>query len=232
MNYISKQFDELTNRELYEILKSRAEIFVVEQNINYVDMDDPIVESRKCLEVCRKHNVPAIIMEPVKGGKLVNLPAAAAKVLDDLQGGSHASYAIRFAAGQEGVMMVLSGMGNMDMVSDNVGFMQDFKPLNDQEQTAIEQVRDIFASFDTIACTDCRYCMEACPRKIPVPKFFGFLNAKKVWGEWNRDYANRLMAEPGQGPDSCLCCGDCEAICPQHLPVRRLLQTVRNELAE
>jgi len=108
--------------------------------------------------------------------------------------------------------------------------MQNFKPLDDREQAAIEQVRRIFASFDTIACTDCRYCMEACPRKIPVPKFFAMMNNKKVWGSWNKEYAKELVNAPGQGPDSCLCCGDCEAICPQHLPVRRLLQTVEKEL--
>jgi predicted aldo/keto reductase-like oxidoreductase len=160
----------------------------------------------------------------------VSLPAAAAKVLDDLQGGSHASYAIRFAAGQEGVMMVLSGMGSMDMVNDNISYMQDFQPLSEKEQAAIEQVRAIFASFDTIACTDCRYCMEECPKKIPIPKFFAMINSKKVWGTWEKEYAKELVNAPGQGPDGCMRCGDCEAACPQHLPIRRLLQTVREEL--
>lgn len=215
---------------LDQILTEYPQIEVAQIQLNYVDMDDPIVESRKCLEVCRKHKVPAIIMEPVKGGKLVNLPKLAANVLDELGGGSHASYAIRFAAGQEGVFMTLSGMGSLEMVLDNVGYMQDFKPLDEKEQTAIEKVRRIFASIDTIECTDCRYCMEVCPRKIPAPKFFAMMNNKKVWGSWNKEYAAKLMAEPGQGPDDCLGCGDCEAACPQHLPIRRLLKTVDETL--
>ena len=211
------------------ILTEYPQVEVAQIQLNYVDMDDPIVESRKCLEVCRKHNVPAIVMEPVKGGKLVNLPRLAAAALDEL-GGSHASYAIRYAAGQPSVFMTLSGMGSMEMVRDNVGYMQNFVPLNEKEMAAVQKVRNIFASMDTIECTDCRYCMETCPRKIPVPKFFAMMNSKKMWGSWNRDFANRLMNEPGQSPDSCLGCGDCEAMCPQHLPIRRLLKMVEETL--
>lgn len=112
---------------LEEILKEYPQIEVVQIQFNYVDYEDPAVESRKCYEVCRKYNKLAIIMEPVKGGNLVNLPEDARKILDDLHGGSTASYAVRFAASFEGVMMVLSGMSNLEQMKDNLSYMKEFE---------------------------------------------------------------------------------------------------------
>ena len=112
---------------LEEILKEYPQIEVVQIQFNYVDYEDPAVESRKCYEVCRKYNKPAIIMEPVKGSNLVNLPEDAKKILDDLHGGSTASYAVRFAASFEGVMMVLSGMSNLEQMKDNLSYMKEFE---------------------------------------------------------------------------------------------------------
>ena len=112
---------------LEKILKEYPQIEVVQIQFNYVDYEDPAVESRKCYEVCRRYNKPAIIMEPVKGGNLVNLPEDAKKILDDLHGGSTASYAVRFAASFEGVMMVLSGMSNLEQMKDNLSYMKEFE---------------------------------------------------------------------------------------------------------
>lgn len=129
---------------LDQILTEYPQIEVVQIQFNYLDYEDPAVQSRKCYEVCRKHNKPVLIMEPVKGGNLVNLPEDAKKVLDDLHGGSPASYALRFAAGFEGVFMVLSGMSNMEQMEDNISFMKDFQPLNEKEMEAVYKVADIF----------------------------------------------------------------------------------------
>lgn len=112
---------------LEKILKEYPQIEVVQIQFNYVDYEDPAVESRKCYEVCRRYNKPAIIMEPVKGGNLVNLPEDAKKILDDLHGGSTASYAVRFAASFGGVMMVLSGMSNLEQMKDNLSYMKEFE---------------------------------------------------------------------------------------------------------
>ena len=215
---------------LEQILTEYPQIEVVQIQLNYVDFEDASVQSRKCLEVCRKHGKPAIIMEPVKGGSLVNLPEKAQKVFDDLGGGSNASYAIRFAASQEGVMMVLSGMGDMNMMNDNIGYMKDFQPLNEIEQEAVAKVCDIFRSLGAIPCTACRYCTEVCPQGIAIPDLFALLNAKRIFNNWNTEYYyNNISTKEGTKAKDCLRCGACEGICPQHLEIRELLQTVSKE---
>ena len=147
---------------LEQILTDYPDIEVVQIQFNYVDYNDPAVQSRKCYEVCQKYSKPVIVMEPVKGGNLVNLPEDAKAVLEALHGGSPASYAIRFAAGFPGMMMVLSGMSNMEQVRDNLAFMKDFQPLNERELAAIEKVQEIFHSKHLIPCTACRYCTSGC----------------------------------------------------------------------
>ncbi len=112
------------------------QIEVVQIQFNYVDYDDPAVQSRKCYEVCKKYGKPVIVMEPVKGGNLANLPDDAKAVLDALRGGSPASYAIRFAAGFDGIMMVISGMSDMAQMDDNINAMKDYKPLCETELAA------------------------------------------------------------------------------------------------
>ena len=215
---------------LDQILTEYPQIEVVQIQLNYVDFEDASVQSRKCLEVCRKHGKPAIIMEPVKGGSLINLPEEARRVFDNLGGGSYASYAIRFAASQEGVMMVLSGMGNMDMMQDNCSYMADFQPLNSQEQAAVEQVCRIFRAQNAIPCTACRYCTDVCPQSIAIPDLFACLNAKRHFDSWNTDYYYEdVHTTQGNKASDCLRCGLCEDICPQHLPIRTLLTDVAKE---
>jgi predicted aldo/keto reductase-like oxidoreductase len=208
---------------LEQILTEHPEVEVVQIQFNYADMDDPSVESRKCYEVCRKFGKPIIVMEPVKGGGLVNLPTEAADILASLGGGSQASYAIRFAASFEGIIMVLSGMGSMEMMNDNISYMKDFKPLTEEEFAAIEKVREVFAKIDTIPCTDCKYCLENCPQNIPIPKLFACLNNKRTWDTWASSFYYNIYTKEAGKPTDCIKCGLCEEACPQHLKIRDLL---------
>ncbi len=215
---------------LEEILTAYPEIEVVQLQFNYADFEEPSVQSRACWEVCRKHGKPVIVMEPVRGGALVKLPEAADQVLRSLNGGSNASYAIRFAASFEGIFMVLSGMSDEAMMEENCGFMKDFQPLNQEERAAIDKVCAIFHSQNLIPCTACRYCMEVCPQGIKIPELFACMNAKKQFNSWNSDYYYSIVtAQEGTKASDCLKCGQCENICPQHLSIRDLLVDVAQQ---
>ena len=210
---------------LDQILTEYPQLEVVQIQLNYVDFESPTVESRKCLEVCRKHGKSAIIMEPVKGGSLVNLPEEAQKIFDALGGGSNASYAIRFAASQEGVVMVLSGMGNMDMVLDNCGYMKDFQPLSAEEAAAVDAVCDVFYSQGVIACTACRYCTDVCPMGIDIPMLMGTYNELTVTKAMNAARRVEFLPE-GKRPVDCIGCGACAAICPQSIDIPETLKAL------
>lgn len=215
---------------LEQILTDYPEIEVVQIQFNYVDYDDPAVQSRECYEVCRRHGKPVLVMEPVKGGNLVNLPEEARKVLDELHGGSPASYAIRFAAGFPGMMMVLSGMSSMEQMKDNLSYMKDFQPLNETELEAVKKVQSIFRSMNLIPCTACRYCTDGCPRQIAIPDLFAVMNTKQIHHDWNADfYYNNVYTGAGRRASDCIQCGRCEKACPQHLPIRRLLTEIAAE---
>lgn len=200
---------------LDRILTDRPEIEVVQLQFNYVDYLDPGVQSRACYDVCRKHGKPVIVMEPVKGGSLVNLPQEA---LELMTGGSPASYAIRFAASFDGIAMVLSGMSNLAQVEDNLGYMTDFQPLTDGEMDIVAAVRDIYQSRHRIPCTTCRYCTEVCPMEIPIPELFTQANARP-----EREIAPELLEKAAE----CVHCHACAQQCPQHLRIPELLEHLR-----
>ena len=205
-----------TAEVLDKILTDRPELEFVQLQLNYVDWEDHRVQSRACYEVCVKHGKPVIVMEPVKGGSLVNLPQEALSLLTN---GSAASYAVRYAASHDNVVMVLSGMSNTEQMEDNLSTMMDFKPLSEQELEIIGRVRTLYQAQHRIPCTACRYCTDGCPAGIDIPALFACLNDKREGKEANYD-AFAVKA------DACVECGQCEDQCPQHLQIRDLLKEV------
>ena len=212
------------------ILTEHPEIELVQIQFNYADYDDASVESRKVYEVCERHGKPVAVMEPVKGGSLVNLPEEADRIFRALNGGSNASYALRFAASFPNMAVVLSGMSDQAQMDDNLGAMKDFKPLSPAEREAVDKVCAIFKSLGLIPCTGCRYCVEEseCPRNIRIPDLFAAKNAHEEFHNWNTNfYYSNILTGSGHGKASeCLKCGKCEKVCPQHLPIRKLLADV------
>lgn len=209
---------------LDKILTDRPELEFVQLQFNYVDWEDPRVQSRACYEVCRKHNKPVIVMEPVKGGSLVNLPQ---KALDMMPSYSPAGYAIRYCAGFEGIFMVLSGMSDMAQMEDNLATMTEFVPLSQAEHEMIGKVRTIYHAQHRIPCTACRYCTDGCPAGIPIPDVFACFNDKRR-GEGEPD---TVYASFENNASACVGCGQCENVCPQHLAIRELLAEVDKAFA-
>lgn len=216
---------------LEKILTEHPEIEIVQIQFNYIDFKSPSVQSEKVYHICRKFNKPVLVMEPVKGGGLIRLPEDAKKVFDALNQDknlSYASYAIRFAASFDGMFKVLSGMSNFEQLKDNVSYMKEFEPLKEEEFKAIDEVVSILNKLGGIPCTGCRYCVDGCPMKISIPDLFACYNAKKQFGDWNSDYYYSVHTKTNGKASECIKCGKCEAICPQHLKVRDLLEDVTN----
>lgn len=212
---------------LEKILKEHPEIEVVQIQFNYKDYFDAGVQSKEVYDVCVKFNKPVLVMEPVKGGGLANLPDDAKKVFDELhQDLSYASYAIRFAASHDNVFKVLSGMSNLEQLRDNISYMNEFKPLNQTEYEAIDKVVDILNDLGGISCTACRYCTDGCPMNISIPDLFACYNAKKQFNDWNSDYYYGVHTKDKGKASQCIECGQCEGICPQHLSIIQYLKDV------
>jgi len=211
------------NAELLDkLLTEHPEMDFVQLQLNYGDWESVTVQSRKCHEVAVKHNKPIIVMEPVKGGTLANPPESILKVLKEANpDASPASWAIRFAASLENVFMVLSGMTTLEQMQDNLSFMENFQPLNDEEMAVIEKVRAMLDAIPRIECTGCGYCVKECPQGIHIPQFFDAANRYYVFGDLRNAKASYLIETRfGSAKGSeCIACGSCEAVCPQKLPI-------------
>ncbi len=208
---------------LDRILSDYPEIEVVQIQFNYFDYNDKWVQSRKCYDVCVKHGKPVLVMEPVKGGGLVDISPEARAVLAEVSDHSPAAMAVRFAASFDNMVCVLSGMSNMEQMRDNISAMKNFTPFSDKEFKAIEKVVEIIKSVPLIQCTSCRYCVDGCPKNIVIPSIFGAVNRARQFGSSERWHYNQATQNSGKASD-CISCGRCEKACPQGLEIRKLLK--------
>lgn len=216
---------------LEQILMEHPEIEIVQLQINYLDWKDKGIPSQKCYDVARKYGKSIVVMEPVKGGTIINLPNEVQRTFKDYNPGvSLASWAIRFAASLDGVLTVLSGMSTLGQVDDNTSYMQDFHPLNPNEFTLLDKAAEIIRSKTVIACTTCRYCTTECPKNIAIPEYFELYNNMKRLENTSYMsnqvvYYENLIQKHGKASD-CIQCGLCEKNCPQYLKICDLLKDV------
>lgn len=217
---------------LDRILTEHPEVDVVQIQMNYLDWENPIIQSGACHEVCRKHGKKMIIMEPVKGGTLVNIPQQAKELMRECDAEqTPASWALRFAAGQPGVVMVLSGMSNLEQIRANAALFDKIAPLSEAETQMLMQCAEIIRKDVAIPCTGCAYCSLGCPMQIPIPQYFSLYNEHKRDG-WQVGAKGRYRELTNVHPKAseCIGCGQCEEKCPQHLPVMTHIQTVASGL--
>lgn len=206
---------------LDQLLTTHPEADFVQLQINYADWENPSVAARANYEVARKHGKSIVVMEPVKGGTLANPPSKVKKLFSDYHPDmSFASWAIRFAASLDGIITVLSGMSNTGQMRDNLSYMKEFQPLNDEEQEIIRQAQRILGKSSAIPCTACHYCTEGCPKNIPIPEIFSAMNRRLGNGQMAQaaEEYRKVTADGGKASD-CVNCRQCEQACPQHLPI-------------
>lgn len=219
--------------ELLEtVLDKHPEIEFVQIQLNYADWDNPLVRSGALYRILAERKIPMIIMEPVKGGTLAALkPELEAKFKAVRPEASIASWALRFVASLPGVMTILSGMSDEEQMQDNLRTFTNFEPLSEEEQQIVEEVKTIMLDTPLIGCTACRYCTDGCPMKINIPDVFRVVNTIRLYGdEWrSRNFYSGLIERSGKASD-CIGCGQCEGVCPQHLPIIELLKDAAQQL--
>ena len=218
---------------LEKILDAHPEVEFVQIQLNYADWENPVVRSGKLYEILHARNIPMIIMEPVKGGTLARLtPELEAKYKAARPDSSVASWALRFVGSLPGVMTILSGMSAEEQMRDNIGTFAHFEPLSESEKGIVNEVRTVMLNVPQIGCTACRYCTDGCPMHIAIPDVFRAINTMDLYHEEFRpkNFYSGLIGQGYGRASDCIACGQCEGVCPQHLPIIDLLKNASARL--
>ena len=207
---------------LEELLTAHPEVDFVQLQVNYLDWDDPVTQSARCMEVAAKHGVPVIIMEPVRGGMLASLSDEYAKKLETFRPDEEpAAWAFRFLQSILNIVVTLSGMSNFEQLEKNIRTYEEEKPLSAEEMDTLLGIAD--RMMNGVPCTACHYCTSHCPQGIDIPSMLKLYNEHKFSGG-GFIAPMALMAVPeDKQPSACVGCRSCEAVCPQQIRISETL---------
>ena len=217
---------------LVKVLDEHPEVEFVQIQLNYLDRTNPVVRSQQLYDILHERNIPIIVMEPVRGGMLANMtPENEAKFKARQPERSVASWALRFVGSLPGVMTILSGMSSEEQMEDNIRTFTNFEPLADDELEIVNEVTDAILAIPQIGCTACKYCCDGCPMHISIPDVFRTVNTLRRYpDDWrSKNFYNGLVKRFGKASD-CIACGQCESVCPQHLPIIDLMRDAADVL--
>ena len=211
---------------LVEIVDNHPEIEFVQIQLNYADWDNPIVHSGELYQILAERNIPIIVMEPCKGGKLANHDEECTEILKSVRpDNSVASWAFRFVGSLPGVTTILSGMSTQEQMEDNMNTFRNFEPLSDEEKAAIDKVIEAMFRVEQVGCTACRYCVDGCPMGISIPDIISAINTRRKFpGDMRPQFFYNGLVSGKSHASDCIGCGQCEGVCPQHLPIIEILK--------
>ena len=226
-------FSTHANAEYIEnIIKQHPEMEFIQLQLNYLDWENDAIESKKCYEVAKKYNLPIIVMEPLKGGFLVNVPDEAEKIMKEFNGEEPISWALKYVASLDGVFMVLNGVSSVEQMEKNIKIMDNYEKITDEEKEIIFKVIDIINSQITVPCTKCNYCVSSCPKNINIPRLFDWYNNEKIqdidgFTAVGNAYRNYSVDENNSIASDCISCGLCVKECPQNIDIPEVMKDVK-----
>ncbi len=242
-NWIERQKAEGRIRNIGFSFHGSTEIFLKILNaydwdfcqIQYNYLDEHTQAGRRGLQAAAQKGIPVIIMEPLRGGKLVNLPDKAKQALaSDSKGYTPAELGLRWLWNQPEVTCVLSGMNSEEMVEENARIASDAGPgqFTEEDLKIVEQIKQIIHEKEKVGCTGCRYCMP-CYKGVDIPAVFYYYNLmymeKKSSARFEFAQSMGMRRDPGFA-SQCVGCGRCEERCPQHINIREKLKEADREL--
>lgn len=217
-------------------LQKYPDMDFIQLQINYLDWESQTIESKKCYEVAKKHDLEVIVMEPLKGGFLANIPEDANDLIKKFNPTlTPVELALLFVANLDNVFMVLCGVSSYKQMEENIEIFENMQPLSKEELDLIKQVSELINSKITVPCTKCNYCINECPVNINIPYVFDLYNSEKLLNEdgfttYQVTYINYMKNKKNGPASACIDCGKCVEKCPQQINIPQVMKDVVESL--